>query len=238
MSDELQSGIPFPEHSPALAGSVDGDEYEDTNPSNKKRRVNRDVQAYIELTEAAISSQDGEEVDLDQSNLQQAQLPVKKRRTAVAASNTTNSTSTEEFENEEKSTAKQTGVIGAITKVSTSSNPNTFDLRWQERLHELQAYKACHGDCLVSKSSNFKLGKWVARQRQEYKKLQQGKKSCMTEERIKILEDEGFVWVVREVSESCFLHKSKLSSRLISSYCLSCIISLTSNVLGNNASMN
>ncbi len=43
----------------------------------------------------------------------------------------------------------------------------------------------------------FSLGSWVAVQRKEYKALQQGKPSKMTEERIIQLESIGFEWVAR-----------------------------------------
>lgn len=67
---------------------------------------------------------------------------------------------------------------------------------WKMRYDELRRYKAAFGDCLVPQrfSVNPKLGTWVNTQRRHYKLLKEGKHSCMTQERIKLLEDLGFAW--------------------------------------------
>lgn len=74
---------------------------------------------------------------------------------------------------------------------------------WNTRLEELKAYKAIHNTCNVAwKSKGQKgtdpsivtLGKWVSKQRSEYKKFQAGKKSQITEERIAALDAVGFEW--------------------------------------------
>ena len=74
---------------------------------------------------------------------------------------------------------------------------------WNTRLEELKAYKAIHNTCNVAwKSKGQKgtdpsivtLGKWVSKQRSEYKKFQAGKKSQITEERIAALDAIGFEW--------------------------------------------
>ena len=188
---------------------------------NKKRRVNKDVQAYIELTETAVADDSNEVVAVEEShginevvvedknNQEQiqaqiqapAQLPVKKRRTSASATQVSASIITDQSTADAApATPNFAHIPGlpSVIKEVAANTPNNFDLRWRDRLNDLRAYKAIHGNTLVSKSNNFQLGKWVARQRQEYKKLKQGKKSCMTEERIKVLEEEGFVWVVRE----------------------------------------
>lgn len=82
------------------------------------------------------------------------------------------------------------------------------DRLWYQRLEDLIQYKKQHGNCLVPLryGLNPKLGRWVVTQRQQYhlKKIQdeegveEGKmKSMMTEERMKTLEELGFVWIVR-----------------------------------------
>jgi len=73
------------------------------------------------------------------------------------------------------------------------TNPKAM---WNTRLKELSDYKLEHGDCLVPQryAENTKLGIWVNTQRRHYKLLKEGKKSCMTEERLKKLEDIGFNW--------------------------------------------
>jgi len=72
------------------------------------------------------------------------------------------------------------------------------EVSWEERLQELVAYKALYGNCLVPNKyqDNHALGRWVDKQRQDYRKYREGKRSVMTEERIKILESHGFCWSV------------------------------------------
>uniref|UniRef100_A0A7S2L897 Helicase-associated domain-containing protein n=1 Tax=Leptocylindrus danicus TaxID=163516 RepID=A0A7S2L897_9STRA len=72
------------------------------------------------------------------------------------------------------------------------------EVSWEERLQELIAYKTLHGNCLVPNKyqDNHALGRWVDKQRQDYRKYKEGKRSVMTEERIKILESHGFCWSV------------------------------------------
>ena len=65
-----------------------------------------------------------------------------------------------------------------------------LEVQWEEGLNELVAYKDHFGDCLVKtfykSSSGFRLGQWVVVQRQ--------KKEISTLERIKRLDDVGFIW--------------------------------------------
>lgn len=73
---------------------------------------------------------------------------------------------------------------------------------WDEWLEDLRRYKDDHGDCLVpfrsGKNSGYaSLGRWVNSQRRQYKRRMDGKKSSMTDERIKALEQLGFVWSMR-----------------------------------------
>ena len=67
---------------------------------------------------------------------------------------------------------------------------------WRYRKAELEAYKRAHGDCNVPDNydENPKLAKWVARQRSEYFKLKNGKKSALKHEHLLILEGMGFEW--------------------------------------------
>jgi len=57
-------------------------------------------------------------------------------------------------------------------------------------------YKNEYGNCNVPNryEPNKQLGPWVHTQRQQYRLLQQGKKSHMTDERIAKLEKIGFQW--------------------------------------------
>ena len=74
---------------------------------------------------------------------------------------------------------------------------------WEQRFNEVVAYKAIHGNCRVPKRypTNQPLANWVDKQRKEYKLLQNGKKSSMSEKRIEFLNGVGFAWVaISEVS--------------------------------------
>mmetsp|Transcript_4648 Transcript_4648/g.13419 ORF Transcript_4648/g.13419 Transcript_4648/m.13419 type:complete len:573 (+) Transcript_4648:210-1928(+) len=75
---------------------------------------------------------------------------------------------------------------------------------WEERLHELIAYKNEHGDCNVRchYTRNPQLAVWVKYQRRQYKLLQEGKPSNMTLERIAKLDEYGFVWNCRAAGGS------------------------------------
>jgi hypothetical protein len=68
--------------------------------------------------------------------------------------------------------------------------------QWFKKLQELAQYKIEFGDCLVPYkcSGHESLALWVRRQRCQYKFREEGKKSNLTDERIRALEELGFVW--------------------------------------------
>lgn len=67
---------------------------------------------------------------------------------------------------------------------------------WMEQYEKMVEYRAYHGDCLVPNvyESDQSLATWVDVQRTQYSKLQRGKQSYMTEERLKMLNDIDFSW--------------------------------------------
>jgi hypothetical protein len=67
---------------------------------------------------------------------------------------------------------------------------------WHTRRKELATYKQVNGHTNVSTldATNKPLGTWVANQRTQYKLLQDGKKSLMTTERKKSLNELDFEW--------------------------------------------
>jgi hypothetical protein len=69
---------------------------------------------------------------------------------------------------------------------------------WEKSLSELADYRKIHGHCNVPQKyiENFKLGKWVAHQRCNYRLHLKGKPSAMTTLRIQELESLGFEWSV------------------------------------------
>lgn len=87
---------------------------------------------------------------------------------------------------------------------SSSSNEEARERRfrpyqagqWAEKFEELCEYRKNHGHCLVphTYNDNLALARWVKRQRYQYKLMMEGKASTMTPERVKALEEIGFVW--------------------------------------------
>ena len=93
---------------------------------------------------------------------------------------------------------------GFVWRVNGSSWDNRYKAKmrkdqlraWNDRYSQLLEYKAEHKNCLVPQdySKNKALGKWVAHQRMQYRLRSEGKQSHLTEERIKLLSEVGFVW--------------------------------------------
>ena len=73
---------------------------------------------------------------------------------------------------------------------------------WNENLQQLRKFKHIHEHCAVPLhyNPNPSLGFWVNVQRKEMKKLKKGKPSLLSEERIKALNEIGFVWDVYEAA--------------------------------------
>jgi hypothetical protein len=84
-------------------------------------------------------------------------------------------------------------------------------MKWEDRYHELLDYKAAFGDCNVPQNypANRVLGKWVMKQRGFYYDKLRGRKSPLTEERQKKLQEVGFAWVAPHVCKT----KTKLPFR-------------------------
>jgi Helicase associated domain len=70
---------------------------------------------------------------------------------------------------------------------------------WDARYSELVVYKEKYGDCKVPQhfKENKALGKWVAKQREQYKIMHRGQHSFLTPYRKEKLDSIGFVWQIR-----------------------------------------
>ena len=90
------------------------------------------------------------------------------------------------------------GLLG-VTECKTKYNPTR--LKWNDMLDQLMKYKETNGDCIVPRgfSLNPKLATWVSEQRKQYKLKLGKKKSYMSDERTKLLNDIGFAWNVHEL---------------------------------------
>jgi hypothetical protein len=84
-------------------------------------------------------------------------------------------------------------VSSSTSEAVTCCMPSTV---WDVRLRELLAYKEANGNTLVPQvfPSNKQLGIWVQTQRYQFKLLHENKKSAMTEEHIKSLNELDFDW--------------------------------------------
>jgi hypothetical protein len=91
------------------------------------------------------------------------------------------------------------------TPVSTPAavTRNTNRALWMDRVQQLQAYCATHGNTLVPKrfKANPPLGNWVNKQRQTYRKFLRGEQPCsMTSQHVDILNSIGFCWDASNVT--------------------------------------
>ena len=117
------------------------------------------------------------------------------------------------------------------TKKEGSSRFKPFhEEKWSYHFDELCTFKEENGHCLVPHTYPEKphLARWVKRQRRQYKlRLEGNKNSTMTEERIKILNDIGFVWDSHEVIwnerfSQLLAYKQKCGHCRVPSYCKEC----------------
>jgi hypothetical protein len=79
----------------------------------------------------------------------------------------------------------------ALDRISFDWDPRTS--RWNTMYEELKAFKALNGTTLVP-HANFGLGSWVKRQQVQYTLYRSGSKSELTEDRVRLLNELGFVW--------------------------------------------
>lgn len=88
-------------------------------------------------------------------------------------------------------------------------NPRSAYLRWEERMDQLRAFKIQHGHLRVP-VTDPEIGEFVARQRVEYAKFNDGKPCNMTEQRARDLTELGFIFQVgkRRVSDAKIIRRS------------------------------
>jgi len=67
---------------------------------------------------------------------------------------------------------------------------------WTEKFEELLRFREQNGHCLVPNChpENPALAQWTKRQRYQYKLKHDGKRSTITDERVRALDEAGFVW--------------------------------------------
>ena len=85
-------------------------------------------------------------------------------------------------------------------KKPTRINPNSvLEIKWQNMYHKLKDYRDSFGNVRVPKGykPDPKLGTWVFTQRKKYHQLKANGIRVLREDRIKLLEDIGFEWKVK-----------------------------------------
>lgn len=110
-----------------------------------------------------------------------------------------------DIDNDDKATTKRKRGRPATKPKKTEKQIAAYKphkVVWNKRYNELIEYLEEHGHCMVPQRYP-KLGLWVMQQRRQYALLhQEGKKSSFDSEdgaeRIKLLEDIGFVWRVEK----------------------------------------
>ena len=97
--------------------------------------------------------------------------------------------------NHSQSNKSQTANYKVETEVLQSLE-DSMGQKWLDRYNELTKFAEEYGHCNVPQSyeKNKQLGYWIARQRYQYKRKKDGKKSHMTPGRIELLENLGFQW--------------------------------------------
>jgi hypothetical protein len=83
--------------------------------------------------------------------------------------------------------------------------------QWEKFFIELRSYRDHTGNCFVPQTykPNQPLARWVKRQRYQYKLMMDDMPSHMTEERVKALEDIGFVWCSHDATWAERLYELK-----------------------------
>ena len=83
------------------------------------------------------------------------------------------------------------GIVWSVDAKAATKQRNW--MLWLSRYEELKKYQAEYGTCRISKDyEDARLRSWVTKQRQEYRKFQDGEKSAMDDEKIKLLDAIGF----------------------------------------------
>jgi len=101
-----------------------------------------------------------------------------------------------------ESTSLTPARIEALKSIGFQCTPNNkAESLWQTRFNELKDYKKLHGDCRVPQNygPNKPLGKWVHRQRHEFKKMVDRKDSQMSRDRFEALSSVDFYFNAKEL---------------------------------------
>lgn len=89
-------------------------------------------------------------------------------------------------------------------KISSIESQTLAEKLWYQRYLELQEFKEQYGHCNVPKTytPNEHLGRWVSRQRLEFKKYSNGDPSELTSYHVETLKKIGFCWNSKNVNDA------------------------------------
>jgi len=104
-------------------------------------------------------------------------------------------------------TQERIDLLNQIGFTWTIRSRDSLGESWNQRLEELKQFKQKHGHCMVPSryADNPELGIWVGTQRTQYRIYMRAKETgadivgstSMNENRIRLLEELGFVWALR-----------------------------------------
>ena len=178
---------------------------------------------YINLNRETVPQLPTDDDDDDDDEMISSNLP-QEEQTTTLASNTVDvltmisavasSSSAAELQVERQDVEENSQQQQEVAPPSKKKARIHWAARWNNMYEELRAYKSQHGHCVVPLSYG-PLGKWVDRQRQQYKKQWKGVRFSRTEDRRALLDQLGFAWSVHEhisVAATGIVHPSSNSS--------------------------
>ena len=86
--------------------------------------------------------------------------------------------------------------IEALEDIGFDWGKRKGDILWEQKFQQLLSYKNAFGDCHVPIKwpQDRTLGRWVSTQRKEYKNMKENKRTLMSEDRLRRLQEIGFAW--------------------------------------------
>lgn len=104
--------------------------------------------------------------------------------------------------------------VAALESVGFDWGKKLGESAWNSKFNALVDYKTKHGDCRVPTKwpQDKSLGRWVSMQRGHYKDFKAGRKTVITKERIKMLQEIGFDWMISSRAFSLFANNTSITN--------------------------
>mmetsp|Transcript_24891 Transcript_24891/g.38501 ORF Transcript_24891/g.38501 Transcript_24891/m.38501 type:complete len:279 (+) Transcript_24891:122-958(+) len=130
---------------------------------------------------------------IDQYNAKNKQQQAGASTTCLPQKRTCSSLTVSHKRLKESSTVANNNAVEIEELLKAEEERHVRNNKWTNRMRDLMKYRDENGHCYVP-CNRSSLGKWVSTQRYEYWKLNVGKASDITPQRIKILNHIDFVW--------------------------------------------